>query len=339
LLTLIFSLSQIAEAQVFWDPDLFFYWIPLPDVLSQLLTDPSISEAMVWLPRPQMSGEGTRTWSHFCSGKFMAKAAETVPQGYRALHIGLGADATTIVKWGTRKFHPIYMWLPQCVKPMKQTLRLVGLFPQLKTKTISESYQPHLKAIIYHRCLEHLLAPIVQFQNRIKDLTLFNGAECRNNLFYPFISQFRGDIPEKYLSSGVYACCWKCLVTPELQFKFGRWPKHDYVKTFYDCVTGLLALAEGNTIKQATSQTTARNERLMLRAWDGLKVFDINRDSVSDIMHELPLGIGMHLWDRTFKWGRENIDDFERLINERYKLISTFSYSVMIPFLILVHFI
>jgi hypothetical protein len=137
------------------------------DVLAKILADESISKNMAWTPRDS----GENCFGHFSTGTFMKETSILIPQGKKALHFGFSSDSTTIVRWGTRSFHPIYIWLPQYEKDDKnpaKTVECVGLIPKLKMKGVSQERLAHYRVTIWHRCYEHLLAPIRQIQKGIK---------------------------------------------------------------------------------------------------------------------------------------------------------------------------
>jgi hypothetical protein len=55
---------------VFKDPDLYFYWVPLIDVLGEQLLDPEIGPELNFTYEEQLEGD-TFVFSDFCTGFWM----------------------------------------------------------------------------------------------------------------------------------------------------------------------------------------------------------------------------------------------------------------------------
>jgi hypothetical protein len=87
--------------------------------LKVLLGDELIAKDLIWKSTQEKSPDG-RLYSTFTSAKWMEHAVSWVEAKSsttsNALIFALGSDATTMVNWGTRSFHPIYLWLLNTAK-------------------------------------------------------------------------------------------------------------------------------------------------------------------------------------------------------------------------------
>lgn len=118
-----------------------FYWIPVLEVLKQLLCDESIATKLHFKYQEQKTRSGERVFGHFISCNWMKQGRNHQPSRYAhddiaiateicqkrnvlPLIFGIGSDATNVVKWGSRTFHPVYIWLPQYLDDQHQAAKV-----------------------------------------------------------------------------------------------------------------------------------------------------------------------------------------------------------------------
>jgi hypothetical protein len=105
------------------------------------------------------------------------------------------------------------------------------LIPLLSSNTFSADKAAHHRAVIWHKCIELLLAPIKLAQKEGKlhsfrfilhltnswlGLTLFDAKSKSKRKYMPLLCQFLSDIPEKMIATAVLSGnCWKCLIPQE----------------------------------------------------------------------------------------------------------------------------
>jgi hypothetical protein len=116
---------------VFQDPNLSFWYLPIDRILKTLLGDDSIAKHVVWNCTKEEDDQRARVYSSFSSAKWMEHAVEWVKSkcsiDTKPLIFALGSDATTMVKWGTRAFHPIYLWLLNTTNDIEVNLTITQL--------------------------------------------------------------------------------------------------------------------------------------------------------------------------------------------------------------------
>ena len=138
---------------------------------------------------------------------------ESLPFGAKLLSIILYSDATTTDTLGKTQLHPIYITLgniPIWRRNKLDAKQLLGYLP------ILENANKNLVRETFHKCLRHLLEPIIQLENGV-DL-LLNDKKIR---FYPRVSTIIADWPEAasfclvYKSANSNLPCHSCLVKKE----------------------------------------------------------------------------------------------------------------------------
>lgn len=138
---------------------------------------------------------------------------ESLPIGAKLLSIILYSDATTTDALGKCQLHPIYITLgniPIWRRNKLDVKQLLGYLP------ILENANKNLVRETFHKCLRHLLEPIILLKNGI-DLFLNN----EKIWFYPRVSMIIADWPEAasfclvYKSANSNNPCHFCLIKKE----------------------------------------------------------------------------------------------------------------------------
>jgi hypothetical protein len=85
---------------------------------------------------------------------------------YKILVVIIGSDETRTAKWSSQSSHPIYLWLGNSTRAIRESELgrvLVGLLPILPSNEgLVKAHLPHYRAWIYHTCLRILFHSLKQ---------------------------------------------------------------------------------------------------------------------------------------------------------------------------------
>jgi len=204
------------------DETYHLYYRPIFDVIKELLSNKEIFDNCTFKYMP-LYHEGQRIYHEQYNGEWWERVQNSLPSNAKVLSIILYSDATTCDHLGKTSEHPIYLTLgniPSWNRNKPNSKVLLGYFPQLKAKTISQkrskSFQT-AKRTLYQYALDILTQPLLDYTTNGFDLKT-DGEEL---WCYPFISVMLGDLPENaavtltFNSINCNCPCHKCLVEGE----------------------------------------------------------------------------------------------------------------------------
>ncbi|KAF8598354.1 hypothetical protein BDV93DRAFT_561399 [Ceratobasidium sp. AG-I] len=282
--------DQGTETVEFWKRN------PL-DMLKSMLLDKKFKKHLHYAPerhyidRQRKRRQRGEMWT----GDLMWKMQDSINNPHAtAIPYFVASDETTLSNFsGDKKAHPVYF----SIGNLPKRLRL----PKLDCET-NEKTRRQTKRNLFHRCMEELLAPLVEASKvGVEVLCSDRGMRC----IYLLLAAYIADYPEQCkIACTKQTYCPLCTVTPDARGDLGDSPLRDQDDVLWVMV-------------EHEEVGSARYKNLGLFAvkpfWADHQFIDIGSLFVPDLLHQLNKGV---FKDHLAKWTQHIMG--ERTIDERY---------------------
>ncbi|KAG9089396.1 hypothetical protein FS749_001363 [Ceratobasidium sp. UAMH 11750] len=245
------------------------------------------------------------------TGDLMWKFQDMVndPQGTVIPYI-ISSDETHLSTFnGDKKAHPVYLTLGNIPKRIRRRISsratvLIGYLPVPKLDIIKNQDQRcAVKQELFHRCLETLLAPLVEASKGGVEVPFFDGGVRK---IYPALAAYIADFPEQCKIACVKRThCPVCTVSPKERGTLSDSPVRDH----HDILAAMFQ-------HQETGSAKFEDYGLFGVApfWESHWLIDVGSLLSPDLLHQLNKGM---FKDHLTKWVQEIIS--KKTMDKRYK--------------------
>ncbi|KAF8883513.1 hypothetical protein BD779DRAFT_1674455 [Infundibulicybe gibba] len=189
-------------------------------------------------------------------------------------------------------------------QPSRRAHILLAYLPTTNLKQIpSEAVRRRAVANLFHACMRHILAPLIQ--PGINGIPMVSGDGVVRRV-HPILAVYAADYPEQLLVTGIKSTsCPKCKTTkrdlgnPNAPIKYRNLEK----------ILDALALVDVNA-RDFTRECKKNDIKPIVHPfWEGLPYVNIYRSITSDVLHQLYQGMIKHVisWIEQL-YGRDEID-------------------------------
>ncbi|QRW01433.1 hypothetical protein RhiLY_00430 [Ceratobasidium sp. AG-Ba] len=269
------------------------------EAIKQLLLDRTLGRQMTWRPvwhwtcrrkkNRRRDEVWTADWMWDTLGKIKDEYATLIP------YI-VSSDETRLTNFaGDKKAHPVYFTIGNIPKRLRRRVSkraniLIGYLPVPKLDGVSsEEERRMLKRDLFHRCMEEILAPLVEACEQGGVLAPCADGNVRR--IYPKLAAYVGDYPEQCkVACTKQTHCPLCTVHPENRGDLGQ----AELRTAKDVI---------NTMERRTDKGARRFERqglLPIRPfWAQDKDVELGSFITPDLLHQVHKGV---MKDHLIKW-------------------------------------
>ncbi|QRW12422.1 hypothetical protein RhiLY_11421 [Ceratobasidium sp. AG-Ba] len=282
------------------------------DAIKQLLLDRTLGRKMCWRPvrhwtcRRKKSRRRDELWT----ADWMWDMQEKIKDEYATLipYIVM-SDETRLTNFaGDKRAHPVYLTVGNIPKRLRRRVSkratiLIGYLPVPKLDCESSDEEKRtIKRDLFHRCMEEILAPLVEASTTGELAPCADGYVRR---IYPKLAAYVGDFPEQCkVACTKQTHCPLCTVHPKNRGDLGD----SELRDAKDVLT---------TMERRTDKGARRFERqglLPIRPfWTDHEEIELGSFITPDLLHQVHKGV---MKDHLIKWVTTHLG--KPVLDERY---------------------